>query len=207
MSNINTEKLIEDLIKTKKRNNIELAKRISKRHYSNTFSPKRDVPKMIKTDKLAKNVLCSLLDEESLKTLVVYDTLIESIIQKITSKTGWDYYQYQESFILYDNFKNMDDHEFRSFDKYRVHRTNKGFTHSTTDPYNGYLKHIQEMEKDFVRENRKDLFELNHLLILREELLNGNFKVKDEQKKDLAMELIYFLNLVKEAQEEKVSTK
>ena len=207
MSNINTEKLIDDLVETGKRSNIRLAKRIAKRHYSNIFCPRKDVPKMRKTDELATKALYGLLDEPTLKTLITYDVIIENLIQKIMSKTDWDYYPYCQEFRLYDNFQNMGDPEFRSFDTYRVYRTEDGFTHSTKDPYNGYFQSRQDREKRFVKSNKSDLKDLHHTYCLKEKLLKGNIKLKDDNTRDLAMELIYFLHLIEEPKEEKVFAK
>ena len=119
-----TEKLIEQLNDTKKIKNIRLAKSISKIHNGYIFGTKEG-KNMEKNTKKANKLLIKMLPEEVRNRIAVIDQGMSAIIDYIERHTGW--YYTKSGFYYRDNFHNMQDYEFRSFDTYEVKRGENGF--------------------------------------------------------------------------------
>lgn len=195
----NIEKLINSLRNRKGIKNLRLAKSIETQHNKMSFDVKRDGKKMTKNDEKSERVLYSLFDDETLSLIRSYDMKIMKLIGSITRDNNWHLQSWDYSFIMRDHFKNMHDHEFREWDTYEIKRVpGQGYETYTDDPYNGYFKYIKGVEENFLLEHIEDLNALDDVLTKKEKLLSGNFGLKDESDREFAMELIYFLGLLKE---------
>lgn len=195
----NIEKLINSLRNRKGIKNLRLAKSIETQHNKMSFDVKRDGKKMAKNDEKSERVLYSLFDDETLSLIRSYDMKIMKLIGSITRDNNWHLQSWDYSFIMRDHFKNMHDHEFREWDSYEITRVpGQGYKTYIDDPYNGYFKYIKGVEENFLLEHIEDLNALDDVLTKKEELLSGNFGLKDESDREFAMELIYFLGLLKE---------
>ena len=142
----------------------------------------------------AKKVLYSLFDEESLALLKEYNKYIRKQVKNIVTEGPWGYSDIDGDFVYYDNFQNMHDHEFRTFDTYRVIRTKEGYEPYDKKPFNYYFQRLLERELVFLQDHSEELYGLHTVLTLKEEFFDGNFRLKDENDRELAMKLINFLD-------------
>jgi len=190
-------RIVEELRKTRSISNRLLANRIDKRQKSNTFRIPKDAYIEIKNSEKAYKLFLKLLTQEDRKKIMELDKIIDSIEVYISEKSGW-WMTGRTGFMFEDNFVNMHDHEFRSFDTYRIYRNEDGFYVSNEEPFNSYFASIREREIAFYEKYKDKLEILHNALSSREEMFLGNYHLQDEDDRALAEEIVKFLGYKKE---------
>ena len=195
-----TEKLIEQLNGTKKIKNIRLAKSISKIHNGYIFGTKEG-KSMEKNTKKANKLLIKMLPEEVRNRIAGIDQGMNAIIDYIERHTGWHYTK--SGFYYRDNFHNMDDPEFRSFDTYCIPRDESGFHLDHTDK-NKQL-YIMTKEKAFYIVYSDMLRVLDDYIKEKDALISKSIPLTSDP--ELAQSLAIFLGYEEETPEEKTNRK
>lgn len=187
----NTELLIRKLYGTNKANNKRLAKSILRIHESRVFDSKRDGKRLDNNHKKAYRLLLNIIPKEIKDKILELDMHINAIIDLVRRTTGWIYTS--RGFVYRDNFHNMQDYEFRSFDTYEVKRGENGFY---VEENEFKEKRILDREKIFFKMS-EDMLEVLHSHIVKKEMLIRNCVVLAEDQ-ELAESLIIFLGYQEE---------
>ena len=190
-------KIVEELRKTYNPFNRILATSIERRANSNIFR----IPKDVYIEELNRRKAYSLLKRMVTKdTKVKLDSLdytIDSISDDIQDRTGW-WRTGRDGFRLEDNFQNMHDPEFRSFDTFRIYRNEDGYYVEGGEPFNSYFAYIQDTEYRFLEANRDQLSAIHDALSEKENTLVETIPLKDEANRSLTVEIIKYLGYSKE---------
>lgn len=190
----NTKQLIQKLKSTKNIKNIRLASSISKIENGYTFGAK-EARKKEKNNKKLYKLLLKMYPKEVRERLEEIDKCMFAIIDFIERRTGWRYTS--KGFIYMDNFQNMEDDEFRTFNTYRIPRDEKGF----------YLNHDEQDE--YIKVKERTFFILYENML---EVLHGYIKEKEKLIKEsvsltkdpeLAESLVIFLGYKEEEKSSK----
>ena len=200
MSNI-----VEKLRETKSLRNKLLAAAIERRQQSNTFRIPQDIEIERKNEQKAYSLLKRLVTPDVKEQLIELDETIEGIKSDIYETTGW-WMTGRTGFMYEDNFQNMHDHEFRSWDTYRLYRDEEGYYVSEKQPFNSYFASLKMKEHEFLEEHKEELKVLHKTLSTKEELLGGNIPLKDEKNRELIQEIVDYLGYKKE-EKQKEKTK
>lgn len=189
---------VESLSETLKQNSKFLNKRfggkIVKTHAKAQTSPTVSLAALEKLEYKAYKLFLKLIDIESSRKLCVIDAEVAKLRTDIAEKTGW--YVTESGATYRDNFKNMDDPEFREFDSYQIFRTEEtGFYVSQSEPYNLYEKGIREKEQRFLDNNLVTLNTLDSLWKEKSKIMHGDYTLKNptEENIKLAQELSMYL--------------
>ena len=185
----NTEKVIEQLRKTKKIKNIRLAKSISKLHNGYIFGEK-EARRMEKNSNKAYKILLSLLPKEARERIIDIDNHSAALIDYIERRSGWNYTD--KGFIYKDNFINMNDPEFRSFDTYSIVRNNDGFHLDEANKQ----KYIFDKEKMFYMKYNDLLKVLHEYLTEKKQIINDTASMSSNP--ELAESLVEYLGYKEE---------
>ena len=173
----NTERLIYKLKETNKFSNKRLARNISILNNSRTFSVNKEGKIMYKSEKKAYRILLRMFPKDIKERIEGLDTSIQAIIDYIERRSGWIYTN--KGFIYEDNFKNMHDPEFRSFDTYTIPRNEEGF-YLKEDSCNP--EYIQSKEKLFYLKYRDKLASLHTFIKEKEYLIKQSiFATEDPE--------------------------
>ena len=188
--------LVESLRDTKGIRNEILARRIEK-HDNCSICNRQTALESRKIKKRAYHLFLKLIDSDSKKRLLDIDGKISMLTSTILGRTGW--WRSGDDFMLQDNFQNMHDPEFRSFDTYRVIRTESGYEPSSSStPYNAYFAGIHLAELQFVEKNKNELDELHRTLGQKEIIMSGVFTTKNPDDYNLACAICKYLGYSKE---------
>ena len=189
-------RLVEKLRETKDLRNIMFAKRIEKSMgRSISTSETRCYDRKLRNR--AYQLFLRLLDPEVRKKLMEIDGNISTLSTTIMSRSGW--WRSGKDFILQDNFQNMHDPEFRSFDTYMVVRTPFGYEpSSSTTPYNSYFAGIRSQEEEFVKRNKTELEALHKAYTQKETIMGGSYLLRNDGDYELAQEICRFLGYSRE---------
>ena len=191
---INYEKTINDLRNLGIKEKL-LARRLKKQGELTKYGH-REFKYMNKTDDKLYATFLRLVDDSTKERLIYLDTAIEKIETTIYKKSGW--WRTSDGFTLEDNFTNMHDPEFRSWDTYTIYRTEDGYTVRTDKPFNGYFEYIRRKEIEFFNKF-KDLLQQLHLLLKEKEMImRGSYKLKDESNRELTTNISILLGYKKE---------
>ena len=160
------EELVRLLKKTKKMDNKYLAKRIQTVGEEDTVEKKRIYNKIYQ-------LLLSLLDDSSRKTLLSIDSTVQFLSKKICEESGWKF---------------MDDASFFFIDEdvlesYQVVRTREG--------YSSY----GDIESNRFLERYSNVLQIIHdALCEKNTLLESGYSLKNEKNRDLVEELISYIH-------------
>ena len=197
----NTEKLIKELRLTNGFRNKLLARNIEERYNSNEFCIPRDSKKLEKIENRSYVLLLKLLPQEVSERIIQIDKHMNAMIDFIERRSGWTYTK--NGFMYRDNFQNMHDPEFRSFDTYEIRRDKNGFHLDTNDAYKD--KYIYEKERLFYILYEDMLDVLNSYINEKERLLLEGIELSSN--KELAESLAIYLGYKKEEQDTKEKEK
>lgn len=191
------------LKRTNKYANRRIADMIITREKSVTYGPaERKLDNKI-TSKL-NQVFVKLLDDESRLRLQEIDIALNQIAEQISRESGWILYNGYH-WEKRDNFQNMNDSEFKSFDTYRVRYDDKqGYTIYDEEPYNGYFSQLQSTEQSFMTKYRDQLQRLHELIQTKKKFMFGDYTLKDEANRDLADEICSYLGYNESDESKKV---
>lgn len=142
----------------------------------------------IKVDKKFYKLFLNLVDKDTKKKLIEIDSIIESIEKKIKKESGWYMIGVNNGGEVYwyeDNFRNQHDPEFATKDIYCLYRREDGFEPGTNESSDYYFKSIREEEIRFANRYADELKLLHEKLLEKENIMYGNYVVKEENK-DLA---------------------
>ena len=186
----NTERLVYKLKETNKFSNKRLANSISRIDNSRTFSSKEGKI-MYNNEKKAYKILLKMFPKEIREGIEGLDICIDAIIDYIGRRSGWMYSD--DGFYCYDNFQNMQDPEFRSFDTYRIPRNENGFY---LDEDNHKPKYIRDKERTFYYIYKDKLDSLHQFIKEKESLIRQSICITEDP--NLANYLAIFLGYVEE---------
>lgn len=119
------------------------------------------------------NLLLRCMDKKSAEKLETLTCRQGRITSSLCRKTGWTVND--DGAIKRDNFRNMNDPEFREWDTYRLKRDETGYHPADPDRY--YKEFFYE--QTFAESYQKELQELNEIVIAKRELLNGEYELSD----------------------------
>ncbi len=156
-----------------------------------------------KTEEKLYNTFLRLVDEETRKRLITLDEGIKKIETTIYEQSGW--YRTSSGFRFEDNFQNMQDYEFRTWDTYSIDRSEEGYHIREEKPFNSYFANIQEREMGFLNKYKDLLNQLHVLLTEKEKIMRGNFILKDDSNRELALNISNFLGFIPESKENNLS--
>ena len=191
--------VVQELKETKSIRNKLLASSIERRQKSNTLRIPEDVKIERKNEERAYSLIKKLVTKDIKEELVELDTIVEEYTNRIYEATGW-WMIGREGFMYQDNFQNMQDPEFKSFDTYRIYRNEEGFYVSDKESFNSYFEGIKRKEQDFLEKNQEELLVIHEALTSKEQLLSSFIPLKNEEKRDLVNELINYLGYKSEEQ-------
>lgn len=187
----NTERLIYKLKTTDKIANKRLAKNISIVDNSNTFSVNKEGKRMYKNEKKAYKVLLKMFPKELRERIKWLDVSINAVIDYIERRSGWMYIT--DEFMYRDNFQNMHDPEFRSFDTYRVRRNEDGFY---VDENNSGPNYIKDKERIFYRKYSSKLNALHSFIEEKKRLIQQSIYATEDP--NLAYYLAIYLGYIED---------
>ena len=186
--------LVKRLRDTNNLSNSMLARSIEK---TDSYYSRKD----IKNRKKAYKLFLKLIDPKTSERLTELDTEIDLITDVIYDETGW--WRTSDGFMYEDNFKNMHDPEFRSFDTFRVYRNEDGYYINTGEPYNSYFAYIQDKEYRFFEKYKSSLGALHEALTEKEQIMYGKYQVQDKSNKELCAQIALYLGYKKEEKDNK----
>lgn len=190
-------RIVEELRKTYNPFNRILAASIERRANSNIFRIPKDIYIDSANEEKAYTLLKRMVTKDTKTKLDSLDHTIDSISDDIYDRTGW-WRTDRDGFMLEDNFQNMHDHEFRSFDTFRICRNEDGYYVEGGEPFNSYFAYIQDTEYRFLESNREQLSVLHDTLCEKENTLVDSIPLKDEANRSLTVEIIKYLGYSKE---------
>jgi len=200
----NTKELIKELEETKSLLNGFLAKRIEKENNKTTFGYKE----MFEEEKITKklyNIFLNRIDPSDREILINLDEEIDKISEEIFQKSGW--YRTDRGFRKEDNYINVGDPEFETHDSYSVNRNEYGYYYNDKKPFNGYFKMIQDEERKFCERFEYELSKLHNLLTRKELIMNGEYRLKNEEDKSLLKYISIYLGYKKDDLKEMLEEK
>lgn len=175
--------IVEELRKTRALKNKILARKIEK---TETINDEKD------NKKRAYSLFLKLVTQQCKKELHELDTIIHFVSSIIEKSSGWIITNNFE-FVLYDDFKNIFDEEFITFDTYRIYRSPEGYHTDTCEPYNAYTKYIREKENAFLKKYETNLNILHEALTKKDKIMSDQFILKDKSNMELACAISHFL--------------
>lgn len=194
------DKVVETLRETNRFRNKRLANRIEKERNRKVFGGK-EYQEMVSNQNKAYKLFLRLIDKDSRERLKALDDTIESIATQIHKESGW--WMTQEGFMFRDNFQNMDDPEFRSFDTYRIYRGENGYSVTPEKPYNHYYATLHAEEERFYKKYEEKLRILHEALTEKERIMAGEYTVEDEANLPLCKEITAYLGYTPEKLQKK----
>ena len=183
-------KIVEKLRETKTLSNKILAYNIEKVNHSFVYGRKQ-ARQSFKNDDRAYQLFLGLIDPESSERLRKYDEIIKQLEEKIHRESGW--WRTSTGLMYQDNFQNMHDPEFRTFDTYTIHRNDFGYYVSSEKPFNSYFAMIRSKEIEFFERYEEVLKELHTALSIKESIMSGNYFVQDPKNEELCREISIYL--------------
>lgn len=187
----NTDKLIYKLKETNKFKNKRLANSISKIHNSNTFSITKEGKKMEKNNKNAYKLLLRMFPKDIKEKILGLDKCIEAVADYLNRRTGWVFIG--DKIVYRDNFHNMHDPEFRSFDTYEIPRNDSGFY---LDDSEGKPLYIRNEEKKFYLKYKSELDALHGFITEKTDLIKEAIFTSSDP--ELANEIAIYLGLIQD---------
>lgn len=197
--------IVEELRKTKNPFNLFLARSIEKRENSTSFRVPQDIWINAKNEDKAYSLFKRLIVKDSKDRLEELDNTISSVSHDIREKTGW-WRTGNSGFRYEDNYINMSDPEFRSFDTYQIYRNENGYYTSSEEPFNSYFARIKMTEEKFLEKNYDKLQLIHEALSEKENMLAGDIPLQNEKNRQLVNEILVFLRY-RSNEKEKVKTK
>ncbi len=188
--------IVEELRKYKSIKAKLLANSIDKRQKSNTFRIPKDVYIENKNRLNAYKLFLKLLCETDKEKLLKLDDTINSISSYISESSGW-WMTDRDGFMYEDNYQNMSDPEFRTFDTYRIYRNEDGYYVSQKEPFNSYFAKIKSDEIAFYNKYKDKLEILHNALSTKENIMFGNYELKSENDRNLTEEITKYLGYEK----------
>jgi len=164
-------------------------------HGNTIFDVRRDVKMLDKIEKKVYKLFLKLVTPDVAEKLVAIDTLTDSMISKVEDRTGWSITE--DLAFKEDNFKNVQDPEFRSWDTYRVYRNKtSGFYVSASKTNDVYEENIRFVEKLFFKENEATLAKIHELWAEKENIMSGNYTLKNPtpENEEMAQLIAIYLN-------------
>lgn len=187
-----SENLVESLNNTKKTGYKYLGKKIIKQRKRKVFDVVKDSRRENKIDGKLYSILFSFMDKETVLKLKSIESQIEGIINSIEKESGWSIKE--SGAQRFDNFENMDDPEFRTWDTYNVNRNvESGFYVDTAKPFNSYFASLREEELNFFNKYKNSLDELHRLWIEKYNIIN--YYSYDYENSKLAKDIIEYLGI------------
>ena len=197
--NNNTLELIKELEETKSILNGFLARKIEKENNKDIIGRKEAIEEGKIKKKLYK-IFLSRIDPSDSEILVNLDKEIDRITDYIEQKSG--FYRTSYGFRKEDNFINQGDPEFATHDTYVIDRNEYGYTYNDKKPFNEYFARIQKKEKEFCKKYEKELNELHNYLTKKENILKGDYKLKDSRDRELLRYISIYLGYKDEENKE-----
>lgn len=139
-----------------------------------------------------------MITPEYVERLESLDNELVLEVEDLSEKTGWTI-GYQGAYY-YDNFQNMEDPEFRSFDTYLVPRDpDSGYYVKTDEPINEHMRSIREGETSFYLSNQERLDSIHNLLVQKRGILTGEYElaVDSEENRVLSGLIADYVNMDK----------
>ena len=184
--------LVLTLNKTNKYANRRIADMIVARDESHMYGPvERKLDRKI--DKKLNKLFVKLLDDTSRRRLQQIDNTFNEIVERISKESGWTLY-YDYRWEKMDNFQNMHDPEFRTWDTYTVRYDEKlGYVENTEKPFNGYFVHLQSIESSFILKYHEQLELLHETIKAKRDFMSGIYTLRDEGNRKLAEEICSYM--------------
>lgn len=177
----NIEKIIEQLKQSNKMAHKYIAKRLL-RLYQKTINDE----KLYEKDEINRrcyNLLLEIVDDNTRRELLTADGIVKILSNRIERSSYW----------TKDNNNNFYLEDVGNHYHYEVIHNETGFESKNDDYY----------EIEFIDKNIENL-NVIHLTLLEREIVLNNYKLKDEKDRELAEELITFLNHKKSKEKTKV---
>ena len=204
--NENTKQLIKELEETKSLLNSLLAKKVEK-HNKKTGIGLKEALESEKINTKLYNLFLNRIDPSDKEQLIKLDDKINKLTNYIEEHSGW--YRTTDGFRKEDNYINSGDSEFASHDTYSIGRNENGYYCYEKKPFNSYEERIQEEEKSFYERFIVELKNLHMALSEKERIMNGGYRPKQVEDKDLLNNIRIYLGYkndeLKEMLEEKDS--
>lgn len=180
----NIEKLVDSL---KESGNVRFAKKVEE-HYARNYCDSATAKEYYSLLDIGYKLFLSLIDNESSAKLRKLDKKISELTKKIEKGNGWNVSR--TGAVMYDNFRNMHDPEFRSYDTHLVGRKENGYVPTPCD-YGACRDDCDSIS--FVKKYQSDLDELHNLYSQKERIMYGSFSLKNPEDYILALNLSAFL--------------
>lgn len=190
--------LVEILNKSLNPFDKQLAKDIVKDKTRSSFDPSKDLDRGDRINARLYKKFKKMITPEYVERLQSLDDELVLEVEDLSQRTGWTI-GYQGAHY-YDNFQNMEDPEFRSFDSYLVPRNpESGYYVKTDEPINDHMRGIREVETKFYLENQDSLESIHSLLVQKRSILSGEYElaVDSEENRVLAGLLADYVNMDK----------
>ena len=161
--------------------------------------------KTYKNKHKAYSLLLKLVDKETRKHIRELDKQILALEKKIHKETGW-FMTSEGHFRLYDNFQNMHDPEFRTFDTFTVYRGTHGYSITSQKPYNWYFDYLRRTEFEFIQKHEEELKLMAHLLLEKENILiHGSSHLVNPEDYSLCQQICQYLGYTSQEQAKRLT--
>lgn len=188
--NENTKQLIKELEETKSLLNRLLAKKVEKLNKKNCTGLKE----ALESDKIETklyNLFLNRIDPSDKEQLIKLDDKINKLTNYIEEHSGW--YRTTDGFRREAHYINSGISEFASHDTYSIGRNENGYYCYEEKPSNSYYERIQEEEKSFYESFLVELKNLHMALSEKERIMNGGYRPKQVEDKDLLNNIRIYL--------------
>lgn len=174
----NRDELVEALKYDNNIFNKMLGSQLENLHNRDYINVHRDYKLIAKIENKLYKKFLKLVTPDISKRLIEIDTLANGLVSKLEEKTGWSIIEdgaYKE-----DSSNNLDRLTFDSLITYHIPRSSGlGFHVKVNEITSEFEQSIRDMETFFYEENKELLDQINELWTEKEQIMSGNYTLKD----------------------------